>query len=553
MSSPQPMYSTHHQAIDAASGDFGDLQSLPTLLANLPKRIDELPARIAQRHPTALALIENHRHLSYADLRDAIDTMAQQLRLMGVQENDRIMVINENCIALIVLMLAITRLNAWPLPVNARLTSAEIDRIRAHANPLLSIYTLAASPSAQQHAQQDHAQPLDCVAVDVGALAFTKASLNPRSLDNPLRLHEALPGPQNPHTDASEQCAALLYTTGTTGAPKGVMLSHRNLLFIAAVSSTLRRVTASDVVYAVLPISHVYGLASVCLGTLFAGASLRLAPRFSPESVCDALAHESITILQGVPAMHAKLIEYAQTHPERWHAPQLRFVYSGGAPLDLTLKRRAEAFYGMPLHNGYGMTESSPTIAQTRLDLPPADTSVGPPIPGIQVRIVGLDGALLKNGQVGELWVQGPNVMLGYYRDPLATQNTITKGWLKTGDLARQDENHALHIVGRCTELIIRAGFNVYPAEIEQVLNSHPDVMHSAVVGRPLASDEEIIAFIELKPGLHATPQTFANWCAARLAPYKQPAEIHLLEALPTAPSGKILKHALQQRFTDGN
>lgn len=537
------MYNTPNHTIDAASRDFADLQFLPTLLASLPKRIDELPARIAQHQPAALALTENNRHLSYADLRDAIDAMAQQLRLIGVQENDRIMIINENCIALIVLMLAITRLNAWPLPVNARLTSAEIDRIRAHANPLLSIYTLEASQSAQQHAKHDQAQSLAYVAFDIGALAFAKASPHLRSLD------EA----QDPTTDPQQQCATLLYTTGTTGAPKGVMLSHRNLLFIAAVSSTLRRVTASDVVYAVLPISHVYGLASVCLGTLFTGASLRLAPRFSPESVCDALAHESISILQGVPAMHAKLIEYAQAHPERWHAPQLRFVYSGGAPLDLTLKRRAEAFYGMPLHNGYGMTESSPTIAQTRLDLPPADTSVGPPIPGIQVRIVGLDGALLKNGQVGELWVQGPNVMLGYYRDPLATQNTITKGWLKTGDLARQDENHALHIVGRCTELIIRAGFNVYPAEIEQVLNSHPDVMHSAVVGRPLASDEEIIAFIELKPGLHTTPQTFANWCAARLAPYKQPAEIHLLEALPTAPSGKILKRALQQRFTGGN
>ncbi|WP_185181753.1 class I adenylate-forming enzyme family protein [Mycoavidus sp. B2-EB] len=547
------MYNTPNQTIDAASRDFADLQSLPTLLASLPKRIDELPARIAQHQPAALALIENNRHLSYADLRDAIDAMAQQLRLMGVQENDRIMIINENCIALIVLMLALTRLNAWPLPVNARLTRVEIDRIRAHANPLLSIYTLDASPAAQQHAKHDHAHPLAYVAFNLGALAFAKASTSPRSLGNPLMRHDAPSEAQNPATDTCQQCAALLYTTGTTGAPKGVMLSHRNLLFIAAVSSTLRRVTANDVVYAVLPISHVYGLASVCLGTLFAGASLRLAPRFSPESVCAALAHESITILQGVPAMHAKLIEYAQAHPERWHAPQLRFVYSGGAPLDLALKRRAEAFYGMSLHNGYGMTESSPTIAQTRLDLAPTDTSVGPPIPGIQVRIVGPDGAHLKPGKVGELWIQGPNVMLGYYRDSLATQSTIANGWLKTGDLARQDENHALHIMGRCTELIIRAGFNVYPAEIEQVLNSHPDVMHSAVVGRSSSSDEEIIAFIELKPGLHATPQTFASWCVTRLAPYKQPAEIHLLKALPTAPTGKILKRALQQLVTDGN
>lgn len=545
------MHRAHNPIINASPSDFDETESIQALLASLPQRIDELPERIAQHHPAAPALIENTRRLSYADLRDAINAMAQQLRLAGVQANDRVMIINENCIALIVLIFATTRLNAWPLLVNARLTSAEIEQIRAHAKPCLTVYTTEASPLAQQHAKRDHTWNASCVAFDIGALAFSKAAASPLGLNPSLTPHDPTPSAGNPTTDRSQQCAALLYTTGTTGTPKGVMLSHHNLLFIAAVSSTLRHVTANDIVYAVLPVSHVYGLASVCLGTLFAGAALRLAPRFSPTAVCHALAHEGITILQGVPTMHTKLIEYAQAHPEHWHAPQLRFVYSGGSPLDVTLKRRAEALYAMPLHNGYGITESSPTIAQTRLNAPPADTSVGPPIPGLKVRIVAADGAILEQGKVGELWVQGPNVMLGYYRDAIATQAAVVDGWLKTGDLARQDANNALHIIGRCKELIIRSGFNIYPAEIEQVLNSHPDVMHSAVIGRPLSGDEEIIAFVELKPGICATPQTFVSWCAARLAPYKQPAEIRLLKALPTAATGKILKRTLHQLFTD--
>ena len=291
--------------------------------------------------------------------------------------------------------------------------------------------------------------------------------------------------PEPVETDPARQCAALIYTTGTTGAPKGVMLSHRNVLFIAAMSSTLRRVTPEDVVYAVLPITHIYGLASVCLGSLYAGATLRLAPRFAPDAVRRALAEENVSIFQGVPAMHAKLVEQVQTSGTPWRAPALRFAYSGGSPLDAALKARVEGLYKVPLHNGYGMTESSPTISQTMLDAPRDDCSAGDPIPGIELRFVALDGVDVAPGEVGELWVRGPNVMLGYYRNEAQTRATVTEdGWLRTGDLARQAEDGALYIVGRSKELIIRSGFNVYPAEVENVLNSHPDVLQSAVIGR---------------------------------------------------------------------
>ena len=502
---------------------------IDALLASLPPRVDALVRPVAQRAPDRIALREDACCVTYAELERAIDAASARLRELGVRAGDRVMLVNENCIALVVLMLALSRIDAWALLVNARLTAPELDAIRRHARTRTALYTVAASADAAEHARRDRATSCDWPELPIGAVAAS--DIDPAVEPEPV------------HASPDRQCAALIYTTGTTGQPKGVMLSHRNLLFVGAVSSALRRVSGGDIVYAVLPISHVYGLASVCIGTLFAGGTLRLVPRFSPQHVLQALASEGITIFQGVPSMHAKTLEYAAAGGRaRAHAPHLRFVYSGGAPLDATLKERGEAFYGVPLHNGYGMTESSPTIAQTRLDAPSHDCSVGPPIPGVEVRLegVGDDG-------VGELWVRGPNVMLGYYRDPQQTAATLTAdGWLKTGDLARRDAHGNLTIVGRCKELIIRSGFNVYPAEVEQALNAHAAVLHSAVIGRPVQGNEEVLAFVELKPGTSASEQELAAWLRPRLAPYKQPASIRILPALPAAATGKILKHRLR-------
>jgi acyl-CoA synthetase (AMP-forming)/AMP-acid ligase II len=334
------------------------------------------------------------------------------------------------------------------------------------------------------------------------------------------------------------------------------MLTHRNLLFVAAVSGAQRSLASSDRVYGVLPISHVYGLASVMLATLRAGACLQLAPRFAPQALLDALRRDGVTMLQGVPAMYARLLDTCRKSGAAPDASRLRFIYAGGSPLDATLKRDVEKLFGKPLHNGYGMTETAPSISQTRMDAPRADTSVGHAIPGVALRIVDSMEREVRSGEIGELWVRGPNVMKGYYREPALTAAAMRDGgWLNTGDMARQDPDGALFIVGRSKELIIRSGFNVYPAEVEAALNSHPAVSQSAVVGRRAADgNEEVVAFVELVAEQEASVVQLQAYLSVLLAPYKRPSEIIVMQTLPAAATGKLLKGRLRdmaQRMHD--
>ncbi|MBV7537725.1 AMP-binding protein [Duganella sp. sic0402] len=494
------------------------------LLASLPSRISAIPRRWAEQTPNAPALHDGQRHWSYAELAAAIDQACTQLRALQLRPGDRLAVIGENCVGQVVLSFAAAELDAWIVHINGRLSPREVAVVLQHSDARLAIYLAhAASPETAAHAER------------------AGANLREGWLAGPLNQHCA---PEPVHAAAHQQVAALLYTTGTTGAPKGVMLTHRNLLFIAAVSSTLRGLTPDDRAYGVLPITHVYGLTSVMLGTLYAGACLYLCARFTPDGLLTALEQHRLTIVQGVPAMYARLLEKlgGAATPLRTH---LRFAYAGGSPLAPSLKAQVEQLLGMPLHNGYGLTESAPTVSQTRLDQPRADTSVGHAIPGVEIR--------LQGDQAGELWVRGPNVMLGYYRQPELSAAVIdAEGWLNTGDMVLQDADGALFIVGRTKELIIRAGFNVYPLEVETLLNAHPAVTQSAVIGRPAADgDEEVVAFIEIDARHAVDTAELQHYLAAQLAPYKRPSQIIVMAALPAAPSGKILKHQLKQMLSD--
>ena len=505
----------------------------------LPTRISDIVRGWAGRAPQANALHDGQRYWTYGELMAAVSTAAALLREWRLRPGDRLAIIGENCVAQVVLSFAAAELDAWMVHINGRLSPREVDVVLEHSGARLAIYLVnAASPETAAHAARAGAH---AVATPLGA--WLVGTPNPDCAPEPV------------HAAAQAQVAALLYTTGTTGAPKGVMLTHRNLLFIAAVSSALRGLTPDDRVYGVLPLTHVYGLSSMMLGTLHAGACLYLCPRFAPDSLLTALHEHHLTILQGVPAMYARLLEKLGD-PATPLRNNLRFAYAGGAPLAPSLKSQVEQLFGVPLHNGYGLTEAAPTVAQTRLDHPRSDTSVGHVIPGVEARVILPDGTDAAPGDIGELWIRGPNVMAGYYRQAALTADTLRPdGWLNTGDLARQDADGALFIVGRTKELIIRSGFNVYPLEVETVLNAHPAVTQSAVVGRPAADgDEEVVAFVEIDPRHiasdidSASPDALQRYLAGQLAPYKRPAEIIILAALPTAPSGKILKNQLRIR-----
>ncbi len=505
--------------------------SVPDLLAALPDRLIAIPRRWQKERPDARAILDRGIWWTFADLGRAVDEAKALLIAHNVRPGDRVMIIGENCAAQVALIFAIAEIDAWSVSVNARLSAAEVDNIRTHCGARRVIYTIAVSPDAKDHATEAKATHLASPLLGELAISPLNESCTPEPVE----------------ADGGKQVAALIYTTGTTGHPKGVMLTHRNLLFISNISSRLRGLTANDLVYGVLPISHVYGLASVMLGTLNGGASIEMVARYTPQALLKSIEHTDLTILQGVPAMYARLLEFVG--PD-WQPPgnQLRFMYAGGSPLDPTLKTAVEARFKVPLHNGYGMTESSPTISQTRPEAPRDDTSVGYVIPGIEVRIVDKDGHDLPDGEPGECWVRGPNIMKGYYREPELTAATMREGdWLNTGDIVRRDPDGALFIVGRTKELIIRSGFNVYPVEVEAAINAHPAVTQSAVVGRQAEDgNEEVVAYIELDAKHTLEPAALQAFLAERLSPYKVPSRIIIMKALPAAATGKILKGKLK-------
>jgi acyl-CoA synthetase (AMP-forming)/AMP-acid ligase II len=497
------------------------------------RRIDAIAPFQAERQPDADALVQGERRLTYGAWAAAIAAAAERLAAGGLRPGDRLMIVAENGLVLATLAHAAARLQAWPVILNARLSAREIDTIAAHAQPRLIAFATDISPDAAAHAERFETAPQGFP--DLPPFLLTPA-------------REAAPEPV--HGDPARDVAALIYTSGTTGSPKGVMLSHANLLHVARFSGALRGLAPGERVFGALPISHVFGLASMFLGTTLYGGTLHLVARFDPAEALRLLAQERLTVFQGVPAMFARLIEHADAMGVPIEAPALRYSSAGGSPLDLALKARVEERLGVVLHNGYGMTELSPTVAQTRMDAPRRDDSVGPAIPGLEIRIVGAEDRPEEPGGVGTLQVRGPTVMLGYYRNEAETARVLSAdGWLDTGDLARLDPDGALFIVGRAKELIIRSGFNVYPEEVEAVVAAHPDVTLCAVVGRRAEEgNEEVVAFVQVRPRAVFDEASLQAWCAERLAPYKRPARIVRLDALPASSTGKIQKAPLRER-----
>ena len=502
---------------------------MPASVTAAPDRIHALLDPWVERSPGLPALRDAHGAYTYGELAEASAEAADQLRQWGVGAGDRVLVVGENCVAAAVLVLAASRLDAWICVANARLSPREIDGIIEHATPRRVFYTSEVSADALAHAARHGAEPLSRPCL--GRLHLSP--LNPEAVPEPC------------HASAQEQVAALIYTSGTSGTPKGVMLTHANMAFAARSATAVRGLGPGDLSYGVLPMAHVVGLSAQLLGCLASGAELMLEPRFSAAAMARAF-EGGVTTFTGVPAMYSRLLDFLRQEQRSLAAPKLRLIAVAGSPLTPALKAQAEQVFGLPLLNGYGLTETSPTVAQVRGGSPRSDCSVGPPIPGVEARIVRQGAGEASAADVGELWVRGPNVMKGYYRNEALTREvTDAQGWFNTGDMARQTPDGALHIVGRTRELIIRSGFNVYPVEVEQAINSFPGVVQSAVVGRTAGDNEEVVAFVEAgdEP---IDAGALRQHLRTQLSPYKQPAEIRFLDRLPAAPTGKILKARLR-------
>ena len=506
------------------------------ILHALPPRVSDILNRWQRESPDQLALAEAGGCWTYGELAAVVSDTATALRELGIRPGDRVMILVENCRTFIAVFLALTAIDAWPVLVNARLSAQEVDQIRDHCGARRLLYMTGVSSQALKHAKRHEAEIRDLG--KLGPLGI--GALNERVQPEPL------------DPDISENIAALIYTSGTTGLPKGVMLTNRNLLYMAEGSVRVRSVSPQDKLVGILPMSHAVGLSVVALGALLCGGTLYIFSRFDPVAVLRTLEKDGITIVLGAPSLFGILLEYTKLKGlAKVRFPALRVISSSGAPLAAELKRETEALFGMVLHNGYGVTECSPTIALTRIQTPRTDTSIGRVFPGVEIRIVDAQGTPVGAGETGELHVRGPNVMKGYYRAPEETRAAIDpEGWFNTRDLARMEDDH-LFIVGRTKELIVRFGFNVYPAEVEAVLNRHPGVARSAVIGHVVKGEEEVIAFVELHSGMTTTQEEIARHAASNLAPYKQPSRIILLETLPLTPTGKPMKEELAKRLSD--
>ena len=498
----------------------------------MAERIHELLDRwLAEAPQQPFIHLAEGRSLRFADLGALTDAAEAELRQLGVRPGDRVLVVAENCPEHAALILACSRVGAWSCGVNARMAPGEVDAFAEKADARLLYFTASSSRASAAHASRHAAVESVLAGMQHGAVRMD-ATVEPPPLQ--------------------DEVAALIFTSGTTGAPKGVMVTHEALIHFARISAASRALGPQDRCYAFVPMTHIFGLATVLLTSLYAGAQLVLRPQFDPADLLDALAHHGITQLQGPPALFSRLLAHLQERGiQQPDAPQLRYVYTGAGPLDLTLKQRVEAAFGQALHHGYGLSEYAGSVHLTRLGEQRPDTSVGYVVEDAEVQVTDpASGQPLPLGQRGELWMRGRGLMRGYFRDPQATAAVMRPGgWYASGDLGELHADGALFVVGRLKEMIIRSGFNVYPAEVELALNQLPGVQRSAVVGRPEKDgNEEVIAFVELSPGASFDEAAARTRLREQLAPYKQPSHIVTVAELPTSHNGKVLKRQLQEQ-----
>src|ERR1022692_550255 len=466
--------------------------------------------------------------LSYAQLRDAAGRVTSLLSSLGISPADRVAVMLPNVPAFPIVFYGTLGAGAIAVLMTPLLKSREVAYYLGDSGAKILFAWHAAAAEAAKGAAETGARVIEVNEPDLAALLAGLAPV-PASTDQ-----------------AGDDDAVILYTSGTTGRPKGAELTHANLTGNAGLTAaTLLNAGPDDVVMGCLPLFHVFGLTCGLNATIIGGGTLTLLPRFDPGKALEIVGRDKVTIFEGVPTMYAAMLH----HPAHAQAEvsSLRTCISGGAAMPMEIMRGFEQTFGCMILEGYGLSETSPVASFNHPGQVRKPGSIGTPVEGVEMRVVDVDGGDLAAGVIGEIAIRGHNVMKGYWGKPDATAEAIPDGWLRTGDLAKVDDDGYFYIVGRKKDLIIRGGYNVYPREIEEVLHEHPAVAEVAVVGIPhVELGEEIGAAVQLKPGATATPDELRAFASERVAAYKYPRHVWLVHMLPKGPTGKILHREVQ-------
>lgn len=493
---------------------------------------------LVERHE-GVALIHHGREITYADLRHAATGLAGQLHRHGIREGDVVSLLLPNSPAFVVAYLACWYTGAIANPLNSRLSTLDLTDVVTHAGGRLIITGDTFGPVADTLAENCDAsggrtenRPVEVLRMPVEH-AIT---------GDPLPGHSATP----PRCGGGQAPAVLIYTSGTTSAPKGVLLSHNNLLADSTGIAERLGVGADYRTVCFMPLFHCNALIFSHLSTFVVGGSVVLLTRFSASSLLDDVESAAAHSFSCPPTVLAMLLE--RTDHERPAPHSLQFVKVGAAPLAGSLAASFEARFGISLIEGYGMTEGTATSVMHDPRLPRPDGTVGSCLAGQHIRIVDAAGQPLPTSSIGEIQISGATVMLGYHRDPALTEATVVEGWLHTGDLGHLDEHGYLRLAGRKKELIIRGGENIFPAALDEALQAHPHVAEGAVFGVPDPIwGESPVAAIVAKNALDLTE--LREFMRGRVADYAMPVEFHLVEQIPRNAVGKVQRHELARLY----
>lgn len=483
--------------------------------------------RTTELHPDNVAIRLDEATLTYAELDVLSARAAGFLRERGIGPGDRVGLMLPNVPLFAALYYGVLRLGAAVVPMNPLLKEREVAYYLGNSGAGL---ILAAPDTADEACPGANEAGATIVLVDE---AFESRLADTEPLDPVIGR-------------AGDDTAVILYTSGTTGQPKGAELTHANLGHnIDVTAESLLSASADDVVFGGLPLFHVFGQTCGLNLAIKVGATLTLLPRFDATKALEVLARDRVTVLEGVPTMFTALAR----HPERaaYDVSALRVSVTGGAAMPVEVLHAFEEAFGCKVLEGYGLSETSPIACFNHPGAERKAGSIGTPIRGVEMRLVDDAGHPVADGEVGEICVRGHNVMKGYWAKPEATADAIRDGWFFTGDLARRDSDGYYFIVDRKKDLIIRGGYNVYPREIEEVLHEHPAVLEVAVVGIPHEElGEEIAAAVALRPDAAASAEELRAFVRDRVAAYKYPRHVVVVDALPKGPTGKILKREVR-------